>query len=158
MDFSKTAHIREVLSSSKLPLKARLIDFKIQTSWPLIVGEHLAKKSSPLKRLEGTLYVNVSSQAWMTEFQYQKAEIIDRVNRELSDDTKVGGSIRDIIFRPGKLTRNRPKRQSARQTQEPEPIKELTSERRSFIEKTISPIKDKDIREIITRTMSRDND
>lgn len=94
----------------------------------------------------------------MTEFQYQKAEIIERINRDISGDEAAVEVIKDIIFRPGKVTKSVPFKSKARPTTRPEPLKELTSERKGFIEKTVSSIKDKALRELITRTMSRSND
>lgn len=94
----------------------------------------------------------------MTEFQYQKAEIIERINRNISSDETLVKVIKDIIFRPGKVTKSVPFKSKARPTTKLEPLKELTNERKGFIEKTVAPIKDKDLRELITRTMSRSND
>lgn len=94
----------------------------------------------------------------MTEFQYQKAEILERINKELSDEPGAV-VIKDIIFRQGKLAKPVPYKKKVVQTKpEPIPLKELTGARKDFIEKTLCPIKDKALRELIYRTMARAGD
>ncbi len=88
----------------------------------------------------------------MTEFQYQKTEIMARINREFED----ADPIEDIIFRPGKLAKlQQYRKKTGKKPVVPEPLKELTGERKDFIKKTVATVKDKALRELISRTMAR---
>lgn len=90
----------------------------------------------------------------MTEFQYQKAEIMERLNSLFED----ADPIADIIFKPGKITKSVQYKVKAKAAAKPEALRELTSERKGFIEKTVASVKDKELRELISRTMARSDE
>lgn len=130
-------------------MKERLSEYRLQMAWPKIVGPLIAKRTSPLKLIRKTLYVNVSSQTWMTELQYQKNDIIEKIKQEIAVDL-----VSDIIFRFGSLARpvSRVKKTiEAKQGSKAE-LRAYTS---AFIDKTVTPVKDKELRELIRRTMSK---
>lgn len=80
-------------------LKAYGIDSKVKSysvvvEWAEIVGEKIAKHSTAERMESGKLIVRVHSSAWRQELQFQKLEIIKKIN------LKYGGEIvKDIIFR-----------------------------------------------------------
>lgn len=148
---ARPAHISDIIDHSltKLSLTDRLLEYKLQLAWPGIVGPAISKRTSPLKLTRGKLYVNVSSQTWMTEMLYQKGDIIERINREIAEDL-----VLDIIFRPGSLSKAPVRHKPAPQST-PEPFGTQTPFTSAFIDKTVSPVKDKELRELIRRTMKK---
>lgn len=61
--------------------------------WPERVGPRIAAVTQPLRVSEGTLFVAVSSSAWMMELDLMKAELLRHVNAG-----KRGGRIQQIVF------------------------------------------------------------
>ncbi|MFW2368335.1 MAG: DciA family protein [Desulforhopalus sp.] len=51
--------------------------------WQERVPEDVAKYAEPLKIEKGVLWVEVENSSWMQQFQYQKLEILDRLNETL---------------------------------------------------------------------------
>ncbi len=151
MKRERVLHISEVIDHSlkKLSLTDRLKEYKLQLAWPTIVGPAISKRTSPVKLVKGKLYVHVSSQTWMTELLYQKEDIIDRINRDIAENL-----VSDIIFRPGSLTKA-PVRHKKRATPVPEPFGMESPLTDDFIDKTVSTVKDKELRELIRRTMKK---
>lgn len=62
--------------------------------WPAIVGDVLAKKSSPDRYSKGVLWVAVSGSAWAQELRMQREHILARL-REVSGEPDL---FRDIRF------------------------------------------------------------
>lgn len=145
------SHISDIIDNSltKLSLSGRLREYKLHLAWPDIVGALIAKRTAPVKLIRKTLYVNVSSQTWMTELQYQKIDIIEKIKEEFDDEF-----VNEIIFRFGSLTRPATRKKSVTETKQTAGVeqKAYTSD---FIDKTVTPVKDKELRELIRRTMSK---
>lgn len=151
MSYVKPSHISDIIDNSltKLSLSARLREYKLHQAWPEIVGPLIAKRTCPLKLIRKTLYVNVSSQTWMTELQYQKNDIIERI-KEMVDQELVN----DIIFRPGTIKKPATRKKKVIEVKDVA-INERKAYESAFIDKTLTPIKDKELRELIRRTMSK---
>jgi hypothetical protein len=151
MKRERASHISDIIDHSltNLSLTERLREYKLQLAWPEIVGPAISKRTSPVKLLRGKLYVSVSSQVWMTELLYQKEDIIERINRDIAIDL-----VSDIIFRPGSVTKA-PKRRAKPKKPAPEPYGMETPLTEDFIDKTVSPVKDRELRELIRRTMKK---
>jgi predicted nucleic acid-binding Zn ribbon protein len=145
------SHISDVIDNSltKLSLSGRLKEYKLHLAWPEIVGPLIAKRTAPVKLIRKTLYVNVSSQTWMTELQYQKIDIIEKIKEEFDAEF-----VNEIIFRFGSLTRPAVRKNKPIESKEEATVehKAYTSE---FIDKTVTPVKDAELRELIRRTMSK---
>ena len=62
--------------------------------WKDIVGEEIAKRSTPDSLRSKTLVVRVKDSAWAQELSFQKDVILKRLQRFLSD----GQSVEDIMF------------------------------------------------------------
>jgi hypothetical protein len=78
---------RCILPVTKDALKKRgFFEYRLIEEWPLIVGEHMARYSSPLKvsfeinkRTDGVLHIQVGS-AMALEFQHLQPIILDRIS------------------------------------------------------------------------------
>ncbi len=66
------------------------------TEWQERVGPRIAAVTQALRVSEGTLFVSVSSSAWMMELDLMKGELLRHVNAG-----KGGGRIRQIVFLMG---------------------------------------------------------
>lgn len=66
----------------------------IQDNWNAIVGEALAKKSSPQKVENGSLQVKVVSAIWKTELQYSKKMILQKIEKLINSK-----KVQNISFR-----------------------------------------------------------
>jgi predicted nucleic acid-binding Zn ribbon protein len=152
MSRKRPSHISDIIDHSlkKLSLTERLREYRLMLAWPKIVGPAISKRTSPLKLVRGKLYVNVSSQVWMTELLYQKNDIIGRINRDIAADL-----VSDIIFRPGSVTKAPERKKRDQKEIAPAPFGTDTPFTEDFIDKTVSPVKDKELRELIRRTMNK---
>jgi predicted nucleic acid-binding Zn ribbon protein len=66
-------------------VKGMGISSKLKTSgifnhWKEIVGEEIAKRSSPEKLIRGTLYISVSSSTWASELSLMSVQLIEKIN------------------------------------------------------------------------------
>ncbi|OGQ14988.1 MAG: hypothetical protein A3B70_04270 [Deltaproteobacteria bacterium RIFCSPHIGHO2_02_FULL_40_11] len=68
----------------------KLQEYKIWTHWETIVGPQLAKKCSPKHLKNGLLTLEVSQSTWMTQLQFIKPQLIDKIK------TSFGVHLKDI--------------------------------------------------------------
>lgn len=132
-------------SLGHLNLTAKIREYKLLRAWPLVVGEAISKKASPARLMGTVLYCNVAGSAWTTEINYQKAEIIDRLNRELGYK-----AVTEMVLRVGPV-----KAPSARPAPEPRRFREPGPEDRAFMESVTAGIKDERLRELIKRVIGK---
>ena len=66
---------------------------KALTEWDKAVGKTVAKNAVPEKVEHGVVIVKVASPTWRQELYLQKAEIIEKLNKEIGKKV-----IRDIRF------------------------------------------------------------
>lgn len=78
---------------SRLGLKKSSDQWKAVHLWPKIVGKEIARLSRPLYVTDGILFVGTPSSSWAHELDFQKKEILKRLEAGLG-----GGIIRDIRF------------------------------------------------------------
>ena len=78
---------------------SKIREYKIRKAWPEAVGSAISKKAAPDKLIGNTLYCNVSTAPWMTELNYQKRSIIEKLNAKVAS-----GAIIEIIFKHGHVT------------------------------------------------------
>ena len=55
-------------------------------AWDAIVGDEIVRVARPLRFEGGTLWVAVKSNAWAQELNFQKATLLERLNREAGSD------------------------------------------------------------------------
>jgi predicted nucleic acid-binding Zn ribbon protein len=77
----------------KLGIRKKLREQDVFFLWEEAVGERIAKVTTPLRMLQGTLFVSVKTGPWRNELTMRKKEIIDRINGSLSEEI-----VRDIKF------------------------------------------------------------
>ncbi|MBI5598738.1 MAG: DUF721 domain-containing protein [Deltaproteobacteria bacterium] len=134
---------------SMIGLSTKIREFKIKKLWPGIVGGAISKKTLPSRLIDTTLYVTVSSSSWMNELRFHKEDIMRKVNAAVE-----GAAVEDMIFKPGRLD------EPSGGTSE-EPVKKerpLTAEEKLFIKKTVSGIKDPQLKDLIRRVMEKGRD
>lgn len=66
---------------ARVGLGSRLTQAQAVTDWPALVGPQIAAVTAPDKVApDGTLFVRVTTSAWMTELQLMTPQILARVN------------------------------------------------------------------------------
>ncbi len=80
-------------------LGKRLRDAEIWRVWPEVVGKTIAIRATPVRIINGTLTVAVSSGPWMQELSFMKEMIREKLNLALEE-----GEVSEIIFRSGKIS------------------------------------------------------
>ena len=61
--------------------------------WKDVVGEKVSQNTAPEKVESGTLYVKAISPTWRKELVFKKADIIEKMNKQLGKNT-----IKEIKF------------------------------------------------------------
>ncbi|MFQ5354053.1 MAG: DUF721 domain-containing protein [Thermodesulfobacteriota bacterium] len=140
----KPCRARSVLAGAipNIAIGARLHEYRIKKEWPAIVGKAIAKRTMPKSLIKGTLYCVVSSSAWMTELNYQKPLILEKINTSLKS-----GIIKEIVFKPGVLP-----------AAAPEPPEEAPAKlglTDSCIEDATAKISDDSLKKLISRVMKK---
>ncbi len=68
-----------------LGIEGRMDEGRLVKEWPLIVGDLLASKSSPLDIKSGTLTIEVRDNSWMQEIRFHQKRIIEKINDRYPD-------------------------------------------------------------------------
>ena len=76
-----------------LGIRKKLREQDVFFLWAGAVGERIASVTTPVRILQGTLFVSVKTGPWRNELTMRKKEIIDRINGSLSEEI-----VRDIKF------------------------------------------------------------
>ncbi len=139
-------HIGKVILKSfkHSGIKSKLREYKLFKGWDEIVGKAIYKRTSPYRLIGKTLYVSVSSSPWMSELHHLKEDIIKDLNKRVPDAT-----VSDIVFRIGKVSKKECK------IEPPKEVSNLSPHDISFIEETIAPIKDQELKALLSRTISK---
>lgn len=126
----------------------KLIEYRLRKCWREAVGAKIAKRAEPLMLIDTTLHCIVSSSPWITELNFQKAAIIEKINSAMGVKT-----VTEIIFKPGTLKST----QAPPTVCEPEVVeaKELTAEQKLHIEATVKEIEDPELKKAVMRAMER---
>jgi hypothetical protein len=122
--------LQECLHS--LGLAERLREAEIWRIWAEVVGATVAARAQPLRIINGTLAVAVSSAPWIQELRFMTGMIKEKLNSRLG-----GEVVREIVLKAGKV-------QYPETELEPEmpPKKPLTAEQLALIEEQSSAITD----------------
>ena len=78
----------------------RLREADIWRIWPEVVGPVVASRAQPVRIINGTLTVAVSSGPWMQELTFLKAIMQQKLNDRLE-----GNVVREIILKSGRIPR-----------------------------------------------------
>ena len=122
---------------------AKIREYKIKKAWADVVGPAISKRAAPDRLIGRTLYCNVSTAPWMTELNYQKRSIIEKLNSRVAPV-----AVTEIIFKHGHVPE--PVREPERTERK---IKALSANDLRFIEETVSHIKDPELRGVIKRVI-----
>ncbi len=90
-------------SFQTLGLAERLRDAEIWRVWPEVVGAVVAARAQPLRIINGTLTVAVSSAPWMQELRFMTGMMREKLNNCLGSEV-----VREIVLKAGRVdsTRN----------------------------------------------------
>jgi len=81
-----------------LNLTERLREADIWRLWPEIVGSTVASRAQPLRIINGTLTVAVSSAPWMQELRFLLPMMKEKLNQRLGADV-----VKEITLKAGKV-------------------------------------------------------
>lgn len=132
-------------SLNHLNLSAKLREYKISKAWSECVGEAIEKKASPLRLMGTVLYCNVANSAWMTELNYQKTGITERLNQILGYK-----AVTEIVLKIGPV-----KTVYRTAPQPPRQWRELTEKDNAFIDEVTAGIKDEKLKTLIKRVIGK---
>lgn len=126
-----------------LGLAERLREAEIWRVWPDVVGATVAARAQPLRIINGTLTVAVSSAPWIQELRFMTGMMKDKLNSRLG-----GEVVREIVLKAGKV-------QKAVIDEEPDmsPPKPLTAAQLALIEEQSSAIADPEARQVFADLM-----
>jgi hypothetical protein len=124
-------------SLAGLGLNERLREAEIWRIWPDVVGAALAGRARPLRIINGTLTVAVSSAPWMQEIRFMTAMMREKLNSCLGAEV-----VSEIV-----LTAGRVETPSAEVPEEPVAVTPLTSIQQAFIDEQSACIEDSDTRQ-----------
>jgi len=57
----------------------KLREYQIWTHWPKVMGKNLSDRCRPLRLKYGVLTIGVSSSTWLTQLQFMKLELIEKI-------------------------------------------------------------------------------
>jgi len=140
----RPSHAGSVLSGAlpNIALGPRLTEYRVKRDWPQMVGKAISARTEPTRLIKDTLYCVVNSSAWMTELNYQKSLIMEKINSSLGKK-----AVSRIVWKPAEITR----RSEARR----EPITRKNPLGDDFIEETASKIGDESLRGLVKRVMKK---
>ncbi len=130
----------------------RIIEGKAIDYWPEAVGSEIAEKTQPFRIRAGVLQVRVPNSVWLQELHFFKTLILQKLNHRLKEKDPQARPLKDLKFFIGEKEPVESVRIQARR--EP-PVQELTWAEKEKIQKTVVLIKDKDLREVFQRFLSR---
>ncbi|QEM69036.1 DUF721 domain-containing protein [Geobacter sp. FeAm09] len=127
-----------------LGVAERLREVEIWRLWPEVVGPAVASRAQPLRIINGTLTVAVSSAAWMQELRFLTTMMKQKLNEQLGAEL-----IREIVLRPGTFEKT-----LSDVEDEPEPPRTLSEQQRMFVAEQAAGIADPEIREAFAALMT----
>jgi len=138
--------LQKVLKKKKILLD--LVDYRILDVWKRAVGPQISANTSPFKFKNNTLFVSVSSPAWMQQLRFMKQEIMDKVNLEWEKEEikNIYFSIGDIHHTPAKPA-DRPIDFSLY------PLKERD---KRLIRENLSQVDDEELKDILEKVMIKE--
>lgn len=113
---------------------------RIKKDWQQLFNTPISLHMSPASLKEGELLINVDSPVWLQQINFYKADIIKKLSPF---------GIGTVRFRLGRvLAKTGVRNQKSR-------VKRLTTEELSYIEETVSPISDQELRDKIRKAIEK---
>lgn len=126
-----------------LGIAGRLREASIWAIWPEVVGKTIASRAQPVRIIDGTLTVAVSSGPWMQELTFLKGMMLQKLNARLG-----GEVVREIVLRSGRVVPPAPPEEDA-----PRVPKQLSREQQAWIEAEAEAIEDEETRAAFVELM-----
>jgi predicted nucleic acid-binding Zn ribbon protein len=76
-----------------LGIQKRLKEYDAVLFWDDVVGDHIAKATTPVRIVQGVLVVKVKTSAWRNELTLQKRMLVQRLNDAIGERV-----VKDIRF------------------------------------------------------------
>lgn len=130
-------------SLQTLGMAERLRDAEIWRIWSDSVGAMVAARAQPLRIINGTLTVAVSSAPWMQELRFMTEIMKEKLNSRLGAEV-----VREIVLKAGRVdlpAAETPEKKAAR--------KDLTPAQKALIEEHSSGISDMETRHAFAELM-----
>jgi len=133
----------------KMSLDRKLKEHEIWNVWDSVVGEQVSRHAQPDFMRNKILFVKVSSSPWMQQLYYMGKGIVEALNKSLGPHI-----IEEIRFKLGEVDPQWKPTTTSLQSSNPipSPGKGISEE----IRKTLSPIKDVQMKEILGRVLLKD--
>ncbi len=133
----------------KMSLDRKLKEHEIWNVWNSVVGEHVSRHAQPDFMRNKILFVKVSSSPWMQQLHYMGVGIVEALKKRLGTHI-----IEEIRFKLGEVDPQLKSTTTPLQSSNPipSPGKGISKE----IRKTLSPIKDGQMKEILGRVILKD--
>ncbi|MBN2398593.1 MAG: DUF721 domain-containing protein [Deltaproteobacteria bacterium] len=125
-----------------------ILDCCILDVWHRAVGPQISAQTAPSKFKNNTLFVTVSTPAWMQQLRFMKQEIMDKVNAEWGKQ-----EIRNIHFTIGDIPSAPAPPAGYTVDFNPRLLKERD---KRLIRENLSRIEDEDLRGILERVMIKE--
>lgn len=126
-----------------LGLAERLREAEIWRIWPDVVGATLACRAYPMRIINGTLTVAVSSAPWMQELRFMTAMMKEKLNICLGAEV-----VREIVLKAGRV--DKPPAEVPEEIAAPH---HLTPDQMALIETQAAPITDPETRQAFIELM-----
>ncbi len=130
-------------SLAGLGLAERLQEAEIWRIWPDVVGAPIACRAQPLRIINGTLTVAVSSAPWIQELRFMTAMMKDKLNNRLGAEV-----IREIVLKAGRVDSP-----PVEVPEEPIAVTPLTPQQQALIEAQADLISDPETRQALIELM-----
>ena len=130
-------------SLQSLGLAERLRDAEIWRVWPDVVGSAVAARARPMRIINGTLTVAVSSAPWIQELRFMTGLMKEKLNGRLGAEV-----VREIVLKPGRVDTPVAEAPDQKPTK-----KRLTPRQKELIEEHSSSITDPETRQAFAELM-----
>lgn len=130
-------------SLAGLGLAERLREAEIWRIWPDVVGAALACRAQPVRIINGTLTVAVSSAPWMQELRFMTGMMKEKLNSFLGSEI-----VKEIILKAGRVDVSAPEI-----SEELSEISPLTPHQKLIIEEQSAQIEDLETRQAFIELM-----
>ncbi len=133
----------------EMSLDRKLKEHEIWNVWNNVVGEHVSRHAQPDFMKNKILFVKVSSSPWMQQLHYMGMGIVEALNKRLGTHI-----IEEIRFKLGEVDPQWKSTTTPLQSSNPipSPGKGISKE----IRKSLSPIRDGQMKEILGRVILKD--
>ena len=129
-------------------LAVDILDYRITDVWYRSVGPQISAQTIPVKFKNHTLYVNVSTPAWMQQLHFMKQEILNKVHAEWGND-----EIQNIHFAIGNIPSVSMRPEDHISDFNPRLLKERD---KRLIRENLSQIRDTELKAILKKVMTRE--